>query len=155
MREEPHETPNLEEQPPRIGSWYLLTGLVLGILIGLIISLVLFPIRFRTIDPSKLGENYKATYRLMIANVYAATGDLDRAQQRIDLLADKAPISTLGTQAQRYLASGLSEDAQTLALLASALTSGVVPQETPENFPSTIESEAVPTQTLPPLTPIP
>ena len=155
MREEPREVHSYEEQPPRKGNWYLLTGLVLGLLIGLIISLILFPVRFRTIDPSKLGENYKATYRLMIANVYAATGDLDRAQQRLDLLADKAPITTLGTQAQRYLASGLSEDAQNLALFASALTSGIVPQETRDIPPNTIESEAVPTQTLPPLTPIP
>ena len=155
MREEPREVHSYEEQPPRKGNWYLLTGLVLGLLIGLIISLVLFPVRFRTIDPSKLGENYKATYRLMIANVYAATGDLDRAQQRLDLLADKAPITTLGTQAQRYLASGLSEDAQNLALLASALTSGDTPQETQDIPPSMIESEVVPTQTLPPLTPIP
>ena len=155
MREEPREVHSYEEQPQRKGNWYLLTGLVLGLLIGLIISLILFPVRFRTIDPSKLGENYKATYRLMIANVYAATGDLDRAQQRLDLLADKAPITTLGTQAQRYLASGLSEDAQNLALFASALTSGIVPQETRDIPPNTIESEAVPTQTLPPLTPIP
>ena len=155
MREEPNQRHNLEEQPSRKGNWYLLTGLVLGLLIGLIISLVLFPIRFRTIDPSKLSENYKATYRLMIANVFAATGDLDRAQQRLELLADKAPINTLGTQAQRLLASGLSEEAQNLALLASALASGVVPAETPESPPSTIESEVVPTQTLPALTPIP
>lgn len=155
MREEPQKAHPLEDEQSRKGGWYLLTGLVLGILIGLIFSLIVFPVRFRTIDPSKLDENYKATYRLMIANVFAATGDLDRAQERLDLLADKAPITTLGTQAQRYLASGLSKDAQNLALLASALTSGDDPQETPDIPPSTIESEVVPTQTLPPLTPIP
>ncbi len=130
---------------PRRRPWYLLTGLVLGLVFGLIYSLGINPAVYGNIAPAQLAEEDRAAYRLLIAETYAATGNLDRARLRLALLDDADLVYTLGAQAQRALAAGEPEEARSLALLASALqNAGSLPTET-----------LLPTHTLPALTPVP
>lgn len=144
-----------EASQPHRGLWYLLTGLVIGLIAGLIFAWLVYPVSYENSDPSTLKDNYKEAYRLVIAQVFAATGDLDRAVLRLALLEDTDPAYTLGAQAQRALANGQQAEAQTLALLASALQlSESGSQSTAEMTEATAEN-LVPTQTLPALTPLP
>jgi hypothetical protein len=68
-----------------------------------------------------MRADYKDLYRATIAQAYAATGDLARAESRLALLQDEDPVFALGTQAQQMLAVGEAYDARALALLAAAL----------------------------------
>ncbi len=126
---------------PKRFPWYLLTGLILGFIVGLVYAWLIDPAVYPNTVPASMQDGYKDTYRLTIAEVYAATSNLDRAEQRLALLEDGDPIIALGAQAQRQLAAGNAENARTLALLASALAGGSVE--------STPTPELAPTQTLP------
>ena len=135
-------------EPPserKRGSWYLLTGVILGLVFGLVYAWVINPVIYTHSTPASLQEDDKDSYRSLIAQVYAATGDLERAQLRLALLENKNPVYALGTQAQRCLAEGYTTEARALALLASALQS-----ESP-----VVPTTPVPTQTLDYSTPIP
>jgi len=121
------QTREIKLNPPRKSkksNWYLLTGLVLGLAAGLIFTWVIFPVVYEDTSPATLTEGYKEIYRRIIAEVYTATGDLDRAASRLNLLEDDDPISALGAQAQRALADGREKEARALALLASSIQSG-------------------------------
>jgi hypothetical protein len=130
---------------PKRRPWYLLTGLILGLLLGLVHSLWIDPAIYGNMTPAQLAEGDREAYRLLIAETYAATGNLDRAERRLALLEDADPVYTLGAQAQRALAAGISAEARALALLASALQKA-------EGQPA---EPLIPTQTLPALTPVP
>jgi hypothetical protein len=155
MTENASDLPAFEEQNPRQSGWYLLTGLILGLIIGLVVSLLILPQKYRTTDPSSLTEAAKATYRLTISQVFSATNNLERAKQRLALLDDEDTIYALGAQAQRALATGYGDDARSLALLASALSTELTPEESPTIPTITPTTNVIPTQTLPELTPIP
>jgi len=103
--------------------WYLLTGLILGISIGLIFTWLLCPVVYQDTSPASLVPGYKEIYRSTIAQVYAATGNLERASSRLVLLEDEDVVFALGAQAQQALAEGLEKEARALALLASAIQS--------------------------------
>jgi hypothetical protein len=138
--------PPLPEPPRR--PWYLLTGLVLGLILGLVYALWINPAIYGGMTPAQLAEEDQAAYRLLIAETYAAAGNLDRAERRLALLEDADPAYALGAQAQRALAAGESEEARALALLASALQN-----KAPQSAEST--EALIPTHTLPALTPVP
>jgi len=142
-------------QPKKRSAWYLLTGMVLGFALGLMYTWWINPVVYESSDPSSMREDYKDTYRSTIAQVYAVTGNLDRAARRLELLEDESLIYSLGAQAQRALAEGKEELAHDLALLASALQAGSAEPTMIPIATTTATSEAVPTQTLPPLTPVP
>ncbi len=111
--------------------WYLLTGLIIGIAAGLIITWLLFPVVYQDTLPASLSPAYKEIYRSTIAQVYASTGNLERAVSRLALLEDEDVIYALGAQAQRVLADGQEKEARALALLASEIQA-VIPAETSE-----------------------
>jgi hypothetical protein len=128
------------------GNWYLLTGLILGIALGLVIAWVVAPVEFIDVTPSSMRDDYKDYYRAIVASAYSITGDLERAQARLGLLADADIPITLAAQAQRYLGEGRSAtEAQALALLASALGQGPTPAPVSSNITSTRETESKPT----------
>ena len=140
------ETRKLQIQPtskPKLGSWYLLTGLVIGLLIGLAYACLVNPVVYENSRPASLKQTDQDFYRAIIARVYAETGHLDRAISRLVLLEDENLVFTLGVQAQQALADEKNAEAYALALLASALQS---PQAEPE---PTDTPCPVPTQTLP------
>ena len=133
---------------------YLLTGLILGLILGLMYAWVINPVIYENTVPASLGDADKDFYRSTIGQVFAVTGDLERAFLRLTLLEDPDPVYALGVQAQRVLAEGQDEEARALALLASALQGLPQFQEpTPENTvlqPTATESQPlVPTHTLP------
>ncbi len=139
------------------GSWYLLTAIIIGIGLGLLYSWGIAPAEYIDTPPFSLQEDYKDQYRAVIAIAYNATGNLQRAQARLDLLRDGDPAMDLVAQAQRYLAIGENvKDAQALANLASALGQAPTPLPTlPDKTStkaSTKTSTPVPTNTASPTT---
>jgi hypothetical protein len=134
------------------GSWYLITGLIIGIVLGLLYSWVLSPAEYVDTAPNTLRADHKDHYRLTIALSYQSTGDLARAQARLNLLGDEDPALALAEQAQRHRAGGGSaEEAQALAGLAAALGQaplGVTASPLPTATPA--EPSETPTLTLSP-----
>jgi hypothetical protein len=110
-----------EPQEHKAFPWYLLTGLVLGFILGLLYAWLFNPVVYSNTEPATMRADYKDLYRATIAQAYAATGDLARAESRLALLQDEDPVFALGTQAQQMLAVGEAYDARALALLAAAL----------------------------------
>jgi len=125
-----------KKRPP----WFIITGIILGLLLGLAYAWWINPIILENAHPSSLEADEKETYRAIIAQAYMATGNLERAKQRLELLNDRDITYTLGAQAQRALADGEGDQAYALALLASALQLNEIPTAT---------LESIPTQTLP------
>ena len=104
------------------GPWYLLTGLVIGLALGLTYAWVIQPVNFYDTPPHTLNASDKAQYRLMIAQAYAADGDLVRAYERLKLLKDANVGDLLVEQAQQLIAAdGAVELARALNALADAL----------------------------------
>jgi len=154
MSEERYFLENNTSPVKKGGYWYLVTGFFLGVVLGLIYTWWINPMVYQTTDPASLSDTYKDTYRSTIAQVYVATGNLERAQRRLNLLEDENPVYVLGAQAQRALAEGNAEEARALALLASDLQSnGQLPLVTAETISPDVSASAtprvVPTQTLP------
>ena len=147
--------PEPVEPVEKKGHWYLLTGVILGIMLGLLYAWVINPVIYENTLPASMNEPYKDSYRHTIAEVFSATGNLERAKQRLALLEDEDVVFVLGAQAQQALAKGDSSQAHALALLASALQSGENAQPLPAEPTAQPPADAVPTQTLPALTPIP
>jgi hypothetical protein len=105
------------------GPWYLITGLVLGAVAGLLYAWLISPVHYVATSPSSLRGDFKDSYRLVIAQAFAADGDIGRASSRLALLGDAHPSEALAAQAQQILAQGgLQSEARSLALLAMALS---------------------------------
>jgi hypothetical protein len=125
----------------------LLTAVILGIGLGLIYAWVISPVEYIDTPPNSLRKQYKDQYRAMIAAAYDATGNLQRARTRLELLDDETPSLVLVAQAQHYLADGDNLDnAQALANLAAAL--GQVPTPVPTELPRTATLPPSKTSTL-------
>lgn len=145
------------------GYWYLLTGFVIGVILGLVYAWFLGPLyglisptqEYKDTSPASLQTEFKDQYRAMIAAAFVATGDLSRAEARLDLLGDQDVVRTLTEQAQLTLAEGTSpRQAQALGLLAVALGQGesVPPLSTEmptEEQATQISQTPTPTQPLP------
>jgi len=141
------------------GAWYLLTAIIIGIVLGLLYSWIISPAEYINTPPSSLRDDFKERYRSAIAASYEATGNLQRAEARLNLLGDEDPSLALVIQAQHYLAEGDDfEEAQVLANLASALGKAPTPFPThtknivgitPTPSPEIIESLS-PTPSQPP-----
>ncbi len=100
----------------------LAIGFLAGMLGGLYYAWVANPVEYVDASPASLREDFKSDYLSLIASAYAATGDLDRAQARLDLFPNPDTAQALGALAQRRLALGYPEaEARALALLAAAL----------------------------------
>ena len=125
--------------------WYLLTGLVVGLALGLVFAWVIYPVKYVDTAPQALRADFKARYRSLIAQAYAASGDLGRARARLALLGDADAMAALAAQAQQIVAAGGSQpEARSLALLASALgkPEGALLTEQPTALqPSPVSSE--------------
>jgi len=74
----------------------LILGLALGVGLGLYLGWVAWPTEFTDANPSILVENYRQDYARMVADAYAADGDLTAAQRR---------IASLGGDSQEFLLS--------------------------------------------------
>ncbi len=104
------------------GPWYLLTGLVIGLSLGILYTRLFQPVRYVDTSPSTLRDEFKDQYRSLIAAAYLSTGDIIRANARLDLLQDPDKFRAITEQAQRTLAQdGDSAEARALGLLAIAV----------------------------------
>lgn len=79
---------------------YLLTGLLIGLGLGLLFALVIMPVQYTDTAPDSLAPEYKDAYRALIAQAFAADGDVGRAWARLVLLGDANPREVLAAQAQ-------------------------------------------------------
>ena len=86
--------------------WEILLALLIGLGLGLVYAWMLAPLKISDADPGTLRSDFKDQYRSAIAAAYAATGNLPRAQARLNLLQDPDPVTALNAQAQRMLARG-------------------------------------------------
>ena len=153
MLNETQEVHTSPTAPQKRSPLFLLSGLVIGLLLGLVYAWFINPVIYENTVPASLGATDKDVYRGTIDQVYAITGDLERAVLRLALLEDPEPVFELASQAQRALAAGNDTEARALALMASVLQ-GAPQAATPESVPLPdtpveIMSPAVPTQTLP------
>jgi hypothetical protein len=106
----------------------VLLALLAGLGLGLTYAWVIAPQGLVNSEPFTLRADFKDQFRAAIAASYAATGNLPRAQARLNLLGNDNLIDTLNAQAQREIANGQLAQADQLAALAVALQSGPNPQ---------------------------
>ena len=113
--------------------WDILLALLFGLGLGLAYAWVISPQQFAESTPATLRSDFKDQFRAAIAASYAATGNLPRAQARLDLLGESDHMESLNAQAQREIANGQFQQADQLAALALALDTGIsiLPQQTP------------------------
>lgn len=105
--------------------WEILLALLAGIGLGLVYAWMVSPLNVTDADPDTLRADFKDQYRSAIAAAYSASGNLPRAQARLELLQDAHPMDALNAQAQRMLARGESaQEADQVAALAAALEQG-------------------------------
>jgi len=127
------------------GPWYLLTGLVIGIVLGLLYAWIVSPIEYVDTTPNTLRADYQDHYRLTIAIAFQSTGDLARAQARLNLLGDDDSALALAEQAQRHRGEGgTADEAQALANLAAILGQAPPPFTA---SPAPTDTQSPPTET--------
>lgn len=128
--------------------WDLLFTLLIGLGLGLAYAWTISPQQLPDSTPLTLRTDFKDQFRVAVAASYAATGNLPRAQARLELLGDDSLTDTLNAQAQREIANGQFASADQLAVLALAFQNGanIAPKNTPtpEIFKS-VEVEPSPT----------
>lgn len=66
----------------------ILVGLALGIAYGWMVN----PVQYVDTPPSNLRADYKADYALMVAEIYAADGDLTLASYRLSRLGEESSL---------------------------------------------------------------
>jgi hypothetical protein len=134
-------------------------GFVAGFLIGLSLSLaytwVIDPPPLSDTTPAALNPHDKEIYTVLVAADYAATGDLDRTQQRLAALEDSDIENTIVVMAERYInESRDARDIRALARLADAL-GGTSAAMRPFIATQTATPTLTPTPTPPPPTSTP
>ena len=127
------------------GPWYLLTGLAIGIVLGLLYAWIVSPIEYVDTTPNILRADYQDHYRLTIAMAFQSTGDLARAQARLNLLGDDDSALALAEQAQRHRGEGgTADEAQALANMAAILGQAPPPFTA---SPAPTDTQSPPTET--------
>jgi hypothetical protein len=100
---------------------WLAVGLLLGLALGVGYAWVIRPADFRGAEPASLQPVYRGEYILLIATADQATGDVDRARDRLALFPELNP-DVLSSLAQQVVAAHGSElAARGLAQLSVAL----------------------------------
>lgn len=69
--------------------------LILGLGLGLLYGWVINPVSYQDTTLHALRIDYKTDYTLMVAEVYHQEGDLDWALNRLTLLEDKDPLTSV------------------------------------------------------------
>lgn len=134
----------------------IIPGLLIGLVLGVVYGWVISPVKYTDTAPAALRRDYRDQYLILIAQAYAADGNLDRARQRIASLGDTDAGEAVTALAQQLAAQG--KDSSALSALASALgvgISAVTPGSTP-TLPYTHTPPPSITPTIPPsVTPFP
>lgn len=114
------------QDEPRLSATSLfLLGLILGLAGALYYAWVVNPIVYTEASPSRMSEQSKAEYILLVSQSYAASGDWQMATQRLAALAEPNINETVADQLEAYLRSGQpAAVVRNLAVLADELGSG-------------------------------
>lgn len=108
----------------------LVVGVLIGVAIGLAYTWVISPVQYVDTAPDSLRADYKTDYVTMIAQAYAADGDLDLARARLATLSLSDPGQYVAGLAAAEIRRGAPlDDLRALAALAAAL--GAVPPPLP------------------------
>ena len=76
--------------------WTLfLLVIILGVGLGLVYGWVVNPVSFQDTTLNNLRIDYKTDYTLMVAEVYHQTKDLEWALNRLTLLEDSSPLTSV------------------------------------------------------------
>jgi hypothetical protein len=139
----------------RVGWFFFILGISLGVILGLYYAWEIEPIEPKDAVPRDLQDKFQDEIRTLIAIAFAHTGDLNRAERRLELLSDPANAESLRALAQQHLADGRPEDdVRSVARLAAAFAT----QEAYPSTPSSFSKTATPTPSLTPtatITPAP
>jgi hypothetical protein len=117
--------------------WFFLGGLffVIGVGLGLGIAWGIMPVRLVDTSPGTMRQMDKDQYRLLIAEDYLVTGDLDRAKARLELLdADGQKVAVID-QINRKVWKNEGEQIA-LTTLQSALTKNLSDHTQPTSITS-------------------
>lgn len=130
------------------GPLYLVTGMILGVILGLVYGWMISPVDFVDTPPAALRSDYKDAYRIIVASAYAASGDLERAKARLQLLGDDDPAAVLVLKAQQAISEDAPfEDAQNLAKLAAEIAPTAASETPSAEVVSTTTGTDIPTVT--------
>lgn len=109
-RYRPQRERQQEEQaaaPPRIAAAsFVLLGLILGLAGGLIYAWNINPVIYVDANPERLSDRYKDEYVFLVSQNYAATGDWEAAQERLQALEDPGLTRRVTALFERYLREG-------------------------------------------------
>ena len=84
----------------------LIIGVVAGLAIGLLYTWVIDPVQLVNTQPSLLVADYRQDWVRMLALSYVVDGDLQRAQARLNGLADDEVVEGLTDLIEEYYAAG-------------------------------------------------
>lgn len=94
-------------EPPRIAATsFILLGLILGLVGGLLYTWVINPVVYVDASPERLSNRYKDEYVFLVSQNYAATGDWERAQERLQALEDTNLSQRVAALFEQYLREG-------------------------------------------------
>lgn len=118
--------PDLMEEdgrPSRFGPTSLFfAGLLIGLVGALYYAWIVNPTIYLNASPARLREDDKAEYIFLVSQSYAATGDWEKTQERLDVLNDEALEQTVAAQLEQYLREGKPAPVMNnLAVLAAQL----------------------------------
>jgi hypothetical protein len=110
--------------------------IILGIAAGLVYGWVIDPVEYTDTPPESLRADFKADYVLMVAEIYAAEGDIEAARQRLAYLG-AAPIESV----QNAIVFAVEADyASTDLRLLRDLSDGMDAQTPPVEEPPSSET---------------
>jgi hypothetical protein len=95
----------------------VLFGLIIGLVAGLYYAWLVEPVSYIAAGPSRLSDEYKDEYILLISQTFAADGDWEAARGRLEALDDPNVANMVALQLERYLRDG--QPAHTLNQLAT------------------------------------
>lgn len=126
-----------------------LFGLIVGLGLGLLYAYVIDPVEVKDTTLASLRVEYKAEMTQLIADAYAADGDLKRARARLAALAQGDPAQSVTALAQQLAAAG-ADPSRVRALANLALALGAPPARLPSFGGPTMPPSSTPTPTLEP-----
>jgi hypothetical protein len=99
----------------------ILIGLGLGVGLGLLLGWVVWPTEFTDATPVILQDAYRQDYIRMVAAAYAADGELEAAEARLDSLGANGREHLFSLMLESILAGEDEAEVRRLVQLAAAL----------------------------------